>query len=381
MEEGRTKEEVLGELYAIRATMSLVSQNEDKAEPTRNELSNSDSSVNREERNRKESDEMYQRRTKELRDQREKTLKSSCPRVPHSSINPLLYTGYSFAVAWIPLAYGLISIMFNNGNRSMFLWMGVLPLCIGIAIPLFTFLISCYLRIRENEYLRVTWTEKFEREKANALCEINQEFVRITNDHNQKVAHANSVIKTAKERIPLCKKTLDEIGEKSRQIIDCAKETYKAIDYRDWENVDLLIFYFETGRADSLKESLQLVDRQRQTNEIVRAVYYASRQISSSIQNSVQKLGKALALSFDRLSDQMQRQHRELLESSEKQRRSLDDLNEGLRGIKGKIEEANSIQITSDQMQSALLSKIDQSSAQLAADMDKQLRFVHGRFY
>lgn len=259
-----------------------------------------------------------------------------------------------------------------------FLWLGVFPLCIGIALPLVTFMISFFIKIRDEKNLNATWRNKFEREKASALGEIDLELARIANNHNQKIAFANSVIKKAKETIPICKQKLTEIGEKSQQIIDCAKKTYKLIDYRDWKNVDLLIFYFETGRADSLKESLQLVDRQRQTNEIVKAIHYASEQISFSIQNSVQKLGTALALSFDRLSNQMQRQHRELLENAEKQRQSLDNINEGLKGITSKIEQANSLQISNDQMQNALLSKIDKSSTSLAEDMEKQLKYVNG---
>lgn len=93
MEEDRAKEEILSELYAIRATMSLVSQNEDEARPTEEELRNSDLSVNREERNRKESDNTYRQQTEKLKTQREETVKKCCPRGPHSSIKPFLYTG------------------------------------------------------------------------------------------------------------------------------------------------------------------------------------------------------------------------------------------------------------------------------------------------
>lgn len=381
MEEGRTKEEVLSELYAIRAAMSLVSKNEDEAMPTKRELQGSNYNISHEENNRKESDEYFQRRSNELNEKR-KTVEEQNPYIPQSSIRPLLYTGCAFIPALIPLIWGAVVMYCTSPDRKNFFSEGVLLFCIGVAVPLFVFLISCYMKKRNNEHLRAIYTEKFEREKANALCEIDQEIVRITSDHNQTVAHANSVIRKAKETLPLCKQKLTEIVENSKQIIDCAKEAYRVIDYRDWENVDLLIFYFETGRAESLKEALQLVDRQRQTNEIVNAIHYASAQISSSIEISIKKLGKALALSFDRLSAQMQQQHRELLESNEKQQRSVlgkfDELSENMREA---ANEAVTRKIETEQMQNALLSKIDRSSAELAGDMEKQLKYVHGIFF
>ena len=44
------------------------------------------------------------------------------------------------------------------------------------------------------------------------------------------------------------------------------------LDIRDWKYIDLIIFYFESGRADTLKESLQQVDRPVQTDEILKEI-------------------------------------------------------------------------------------------------------------
>ena len=52
--------------------------------------------------------------------------------------------------------------------------------------------------------------------------------------------------------------------EISKNLIKLAKAIKKALNEQldgtlleeDWENVDLLIFYLNTGRADSLKEAL-----------------------------------------------------------------------------------------------------------------------------
>lgn len=137
-----------------------------------------------------------------------------------------------------------------------------------------------------------------------------------------------------------------------------------------------------------MKEALQLVDRQRQTDQIVSAIKYASKEISITIENSVKKLGQALALSFDRLSTQIDKQHHELIKVFEKQRLQqeailgkFDELNSNMQGISESMDKSAEVQMISQQMQTSLLQKIDRSSADLKEDMEKQLRYVHGIYY
>ena len=140
--------------------------------------------------------------------------------------------------------------------------------------------------------------------------------------------------------------------------------TYKTIDFRDWKNVDLLIYYFETGRADELKEALQLVDRQLQTNQITEAIRVASEEIGKTIHQSITMLGAVLAISFERLAQQQERMITEIREQSEMTRTTL-------------LEQSH-LQLSRQDMTNALLSKIEKSSAALADDMDRQLKLVHG---
>ena len=58
----------------------------------------------------------------------------------------------------------------------------------------------------------------------------------------------------------------------------------------DWKNVDLLIFYLKTGRADSLQEALLLVDKQRQTDQISEAISSAAVFVANSINKSVSQM-------------------------------------------------------------------------------------------
>lgn len=75
------------------------------------------------------------------------------------------------------------------------------------------------------------------------------------------------------------------------------------IDERDWKNLDLIIFYFETGRAITIREALLLADQQRQTNQIVNAINEASRSICLTINTSLNNLGDRIDKSITYLND------------------------------------------------------------------------------
>ena len=77
------------------------------------------------------------------------------------------------------------------------------------------------------------------------------------------------------------------------------------LDPRDWRHVDLIIFYFETGRADSFKEALQQADREMQTNRIVNAVQSAGALITQTINNGFSNLQKSMVHCFGVLSEQI----------------------------------------------------------------------------
>ena len=150
----------------------------------------------------------------------------------------------------------------------------------------------------------------------------------------------------------------------SRELIDNARIVYKIIDFRDWGNVDLIIYYFETGRADDLKEALQLVDRQLQTNQLVEAIRMASNQIEETIYQSTKALGGALADSFSLLSKQMNEQAQATRDMISEQTQKMNQMRE--------------VQISNQIMANALLSNISKSSAELAEDMNRQMKLVYG---
>ena len=168
----------------------------------------------------------------------------------------------------------------------------------------------------------------------------------------------------------LCSAAIQEAALRSQAIVENAAQAYPLIDIRDLENVDLLIYYFETGRADDMKEALQLVDRQRQTDQITKALQAASESIRKTIHQSMAQLGTALAKSFSVLSTQLAMQHGEMMQGIEAGRSAAEAQTRA-------VQEQTTALVSAQSMNEALLKKIDTSSSQLAAQMDRQMKEVH----
>jgi hypothetical protein len=76
----------------------------------------------------------------------------------------------------------------------------------------------------------------------------------------------------------------DLICQYARKAYYALQNSYKDIlDERDWKYVDVLIYYFQTGRATTMKEALQLLDRQLQTDQIVNTMQQSAIAITESI--------------------------------------------------------------------------------------------------
>ena len=102
-----------------------------------------------------------------------------------------------------------------------------------------------------------------------------------------------------------CKDLADKCAEEVSNICGLAKNVYAAfvneysnfLDPRDWKNIDLLIYYLQTGRADSLKEALQLTDRQQQTDAVVQAL----REINTTLRVGLNAINNTIIACTDRI--------------------------------------------------------------------------------
>ena len=148
-----------------------------------------------------------------------------------------------------------------------------------------------------------------------------------TIEFNQKADEELKNIESATQHlVNSCKTLTDEIAQK-----------YNSIDVRDWKYVDTLIFYFETGRADSVKEALQHLDREIQTNEIISTI----KQSAEYICNTIKTCTRQITARLDMISAQ-------------------------LTGIAA----AQKVMIQQQTLQTALMAKMARSSESLAADVN-----------
>ena len=89
--------------------------------------------------------------------------------------------------------------------------------------------------------------------------------------------------------------------ESCNALSDELAEKYPSISWRDWKYTDTLIYYFETGRADSVKEALQHLDREIQTNEIIKTIERSTNYIC----NTIRACTREITARLDRISEQL----------------------------------------------------------------------------
>lgn len=160
---------------------------------------------------------------------------------------------------------------------------------------------------------------------------------------------------------------------KSKEVKTALNATYDSwLSESDWENVDLLIYYLDTGRADTLKEALGMVDRQRQTNQIFEAISVASRAIQSTIQSATMRLATAMEESFTLISKQigaMSKNINRLGNITAEGQRVQNEQNATIAAMGAKLVHLQEEQLSSNEMTQALLEKANVSSEQLLTDL------------
>lgn len=186
----------------------------------------------------------------------------------------------------------------------------------------------------------------------HALEESEKKIATAYQAYQNQLAHEASVTST-------CRKNISRIAAQAHAVNNALQETYGiSLNESDWCNIDLIVHYIETGRADSLKEALIQVDRQRQTDQIVQAIQVAQESISQHIESAFARMGQALALSFERLDARLQSISGQLAASSQSTLASQRALMEKL-----------DTQISVAQMNSVLLEKANKSSDELIHDL------------
>lgn len=160
----------------------------------------------------------------------------------------------------------------------------------------------------------------------------------------------------------------------SQEMYDALVAQFKSVlDIRDWEHIDLIIFNFETGRADTLKEALQQVDRRVQTDEIIEAIESAGSSIAATINVTMRELRSDLNKSFNRLSEQLALQHAEQMTALGNINRNIERTNESIAKLQSATENnGKALENISSaaNLNNALIAKIGYDSMSLMDDVN-----------
>lgn len=172
-----------------------------------------------------------------------------------------------------------------------------------------------------------------------------------------------------KEAVNIFENTKKQVTLTVQTLFDYMMEEFNDfLDYRDWQNVDLIIFYIETRRAETLKEALYQVDRQNQADAIVRAcneIAVGIRNLSNSVINTISNC-------FSHLENKINEQYNS-------QMRMFKDMNNSLNleldCMKSNVAEHIKTISSQQSIQNALISKIEVNTNELAEDMRYVLNY------
>lgn len=164
-----------------------------------------------------------------------------------------------------------------------------------------------------DEYNNLAFFHIIRKKKIKSLIE--EKHPKYKNNHIECYQFVSSTINNIsdKERLTELNQINNEILKKqtiiqknSIALLNALQEKfYDTLDIRDWQHLDLVIYYLETRRAESIKEALQLVDRELQTERIVQTVNDATNQICQTITTGFAIIQNTITHCFDTLSKQI----------------------------------------------------------------------------
>lgn len=385
--EREQKNQMLADLYALRAGMSAISIEKDKLDESEKNYNDAMSSLKKvsDEYNKYDYDiqrvstglndfksqgyeetgnQKQKRKSKYSKSGRIANAKSKSSKIFMHMIITIVVGIIAAAVPWFLYfaATGWKGSIFEDRNSKYYIYISAAIFLISLIVAVARLIIEFSKHKDEKED-----TKKSIRELNNELAGYQMERKLLEPKLNECYAVVNRS-KAIVERDRAYRSKL------SQDMYDRLVAQFKTVlDIRDWQHIDLVIFYFETGRADTLKEALQQVDRKVQTDEIIEAIETAGQNISSTIRMSMNELRGDLNRSFAKLSVQLADQHREQMSALSSISGNIEKTNESLAKLQQTSEKnGESIEkLTSTAyLNNALLTKISYDSLSLMSDVD-----------
>ena len=310
------KTELLSRCYALRAGLSAIAVEKDKVDVLKNQVEKQKYDLK-----------IYS----ELRDDERNRLLEESRVIEYEKIAkaPVLVTVLK-VIGWIVLAIGLVGVAvglaylgYIVGDWFIKIWFQgyeyeepvgfglswlyfLYDLCSPvIALLCFAGAIGClvgawFAIIRPGDC--VYW-DKVTREKAKSALDRQQmQKTKIQNyDYTVEIRKASE-----NKEIEEKQKNINEKLINSKHIVYALQKEYSSLlDTRDWKNLDFIIYYLETGRADTLKEALLETDKENRHRDIMSAISQATVAISRTISSGFAHLELNMARCFQIVSNQI----------------------------------------------------------------------------
>lgn len=180
--------------------------------------------------------------------------------------------------------------------------------CFAIGFTIFVIISFIAITKKRNSYKKQYDTYKFQYEN-----EIKKQIIALTKNIEDLELEIEKIETDYSIRYP---KATEEINEHTQEIRSIASDTQATVialnkayghilSQTDWNNLDPVIFYLQTGRADNIKEALVLVDKQRQNNAILQELSNVSKSIVNTLNSGFDNLSSTMDSQFSRLSSQI----------------------------------------------------------------------------
>ena len=378
-----TKNEILAQLYAIKAGLSIISQEKDKIAKQESILQSIDNDLAKARAELSVHNDSEQRTKKEIANLQER-LKN--PNVSHIKISYTApkSTWWIFVIGFIlgmvlPIAIGAAiggEEWFDNMLSVALAWAG------GFAGLFVAGPINKKVQKKaEDEALakaEAEYQKKLEREKQHQAKQITTQIENFNKGlaiQKQKQEALQNTIATLSEKF---NQQLEIYNTQKDISLSLVKTVYDALiaeyssllDPRDWKNIDFIIFYYETGRVDTIKEALIHVDKQRQTDTIAKAIKQASVEISSTINTSMATLRSDLNSCFGALSTQLDKSMQIQLQALQQSNSAIGALSSSVGELGGQLQSALTNLGNEQALTNALLDKVATSSDTLVDDLN-----------
>lgn len=339
---GDAKENTVAQLYTLRAGLSEVSQCADEIKSRERSIGTANATVtkmqgeinenNRTIAQKRAEVEKKQKSIADIQLNREKDVREKAERKTSQTFSTH-YACFWCIVAGVGLMLLAILITSLIGFESVF----ILYVIGGglIVVPLIIIFVGRFIRLKEytkniqseNAYIDRTTTGI--KEEINTL---QTEIAALEKEVAEQQAKKEKTQESVAMNNDMIQKEIEGLAQYGAEYSKIMEDTFdQLLNPADWCNVDLCIFYLQTGRADSIKECLLLVDRQRQSDEIVGAIRAASDRICGEIRSGFRALGStmvtcinALSAQIDTMNDSFLAQHGEMVRAL----RSIDEHNE-----------------------------------------------------